>query len=169
MSLNTVKPSSRNKLRVTRPWQSVQADLATFETILPETIDTSAAETNIEQCWQLTYDHFLPSSMAPPKFKIAGKIWDEQVVGALGVLSSFTHGQATLAQGFLEEAVKMRIEEEGKHASATVQVQDVNTAIGIIYERAGFAPTKLTKAKTKAGGRERRKAMKEKKRKDMSS
>ena len=98
--------------------------------------------------------------MAPPKFKVAGKMWDEKVLFALSVLSSFTHGQSQLAKEFLEEAVKLRID-EGEDVSPQVQVVDVSTAVAIVYERAGVVPAKMKNGK--GGGRERRKAIKEKK------
>lgn len=167
-SLSTMKPSSRNTLRITLSWHSIQADLVALEAVQPEAIDTAAAETRIEQCWRLTWDQFLPNSMMPSKFKFTSNVWDQQVLATLSILSSFTHGQASLAHEFLKEAIKMRVE-EGKDVSPVVQAHDVKNTITIIYERAGVIPAKLTKMKQgKIGGRERRKALKERKKKDKS-
>ena len=164
ISLNEQKPNSRNKLRITRPYQSVQADLQTIHTkAVDSPASTAPAESNIEQRWYTTYDHFLPDTMRPPRFKINGIVWDSHVVAALDVLSSLTHGQARLAQEVLIEAVKLRLEEE-EDASLVVQCQDVVNAVGIVYERAGVLPARLTKARTaKMREKEKKKALREKK------
>ncbi|KAF1845512.1 uncharacterized protein K460DRAFT_416765 [Cucurbitaria berberidis CBS 394.84] len=151
------KPTTRNKLRITRPYQSVQADLTVLHNVAP-----AEAEVNIDQRWRTTVEHFLPDALKPNKMKISGKFWDEQALAALALLSSFTHGQSELAREFLEEAVAMRAEEsDGDEKSPVVRSQDVLDAITIIYERAGVIPAKLTKHKSaKTREKERRKALK---------
>jgi hypothetical protein len=159
MSLNELKPTSRNKLRIARQWQAVIDDLAAVE---EEVFDSGESEALIEQRWRLSIDHFLPDSMRPAKLKTSGKFWDEQIVSGLAVLSSLAPGQARLAVEFLEEAVHLRIT-DGVETSPLVRLVDVNNAVTIIYERAGVIPAKLTKPKSaKAREKERRKALKEK-------
>jgi hypothetical protein len=159
MSLNELKPTSRNKLRIARQWQAVIDNLAAVE---KQEIDSGECEVLIEQRWRLSIDHFLPDSMKPAKLKVIGKFWDEQVVAGLAVLSSLTPGQARLAAEFLEDAVQLRIT-DGVEISPVLRSTDVNNAVAIIYERAGVIPAKLTKPKSaKAREKERRKALKEK-------
>lgn len=156
---------SRNKLRITRSYKSVQSDISAIETASPEymALQTNISEANIEQRWRTTYDHFLPDAMRPLKFKISGAIWNPRTLAALDIFSSFTHGQSRLAREFLEEAVKMRIEDE-EDAIPIVQFEDVVNAITIVYERAGVVPAKLTKPRSaKFRLKERKKALKEKK------
>ncbi|KAL6702910.1 hypothetical protein ACN47E_000811 [Coniothyrium glycines] len=165
VNLNRLKPTGRNKLRITQSWSSVHSAMLSLEATAPGAVDIANTETKIEQCWQVTYDRFLPTSMAPQKFKVNGKIWDEKILAALCVMSSFTHGQAGLAREFLESAVKSRAQ-KGEDTSPAIQAQDVCNAIFTIYESVGA----LTKTKNgKSGGRERRKAQKERKKKDKSS
>ncbi|KAF2849909.1 hypothetical protein T440DRAFT_451629 [Plenodomus tracheiphilus IPT5] len=168
-SLNTMKPTTRNKLRITRSYQSVAADLAEIEKVIKAS-DTGPvalpdAEFNIENRWNLTYDHFIPPAHCPPRFKTNGAIWSPPVLAALDVLSSFTHGQARLAAEFLEEAMKMRVDEGGE-TDMVVKYEDVRDAVALVYERAGIIPAKLTKkGGKKGGGKERRKAARGKGRK----
>ncbi|KAI8935251.1 hypothetical protein NX059_007840 [Plenodomus lindquistii] len=161
-SLNTMKPTTRNKLRITRSYPSVAADLSMIETAIasgtPESALPPDAEANIENRWNLTFDHFIPSSNAPPRFKTNAVIWSAPVLAALDVLSSFTHGQARLAAEFLEEAIKMRID-EGEDTDMVVKYEDVRDAVALVYERADIIPARLTKkGGKKGGGKERRKA-----------
>jgi hypothetical protein len=163
MSLNELKPTSRNKLRIVRKWQAVMDDLAAIE---EQVFDSAECEALIEQRWRLSIDHFLPNSMKPAKLKTSGKFWDEKVVSGLAVLSSITPGQARLAAEFLEEAVRLRIT-DGVKTSPLVHLVDMNNSVTIIYERAGVIPAKLTKPKSaKAREKERRKVLKEKTRGD---
>ncbi|KAH7383177.1 hypothetical protein BKA66DRAFT_559538 [Pyrenochaeta sp. MPI-SDFR-AT-0127] len=178
-SLAVQKPTMRNTLRITRPWQSVHNDLNVLQTHTSGDLDTQSSpsdcEALIEQRWRTTIEHFLPASLSPAKIKVAGKFWNPHVLAVIAVLGSFTQGQSHLVRGFLQEAVNMRLKEsEGNDTSSTVQKQDVIDAITIIYERAGIIPAKLTKRKSaKAKGKERRKALKVQKKKggngDMSS
>jgi hypothetical protein len=145
-SLNEKKPTTRNILRVTRSWESVKNDLKVLEKTksgqAATAFDLPGCEVHIEQRWGMTYDHFLPENMKPVKVKLEGQVRDENVLAALDVLSSFTHGQARLAREFLEECVKMRVE-EGDDRSAMVQYQDIVNAVTMIYERAGIIPAKV--------------------------
>lgn len=161
-SLNTMKPTTRNTLRITRPYKSVATDLAAIEKAeeaeLTLLVCMTEAETNIENRWRMTYDHFIPTANCPQRFKKDGTLWSPPVLAALDVLSSFTHGQARLAAEYLEEAIKMRID-EGKDTDMVVKFEDVANAIGIVYEHAGAIPAKLTKkGGKKGGGKQRRKA-----------
>jgi hypothetical protein len=145
-SLNEVKPTTRNTMRITRPWEDVQTDLKMLEKVtweqLATAFDPADCKLHIEQRWRMTYEHFLPENMKPAKLKIGGKICDEKALAALDMLSSFTHGQVRLVQEFLEECVKMRAE-EGEDKSAMVQYQDIINAATMIYERAGIIPAKV--------------------------
>ncbi|KAF1946067.1 hypothetical protein EJ02DRAFT_367836 [Clathrospora elynae] len=163
-SINEKKPTTRNKMRITRTYQSVQADLKALDAT-PQSTPLTDYETSIEQRWGITLEHFLPGHMKPPKFKTGGKIWDEPALATLAIFGSFTHGQARLAQEVLEEAVAMRVDEDqGDDRDPVVRKQDVLNAITIVYERAGVLPAKLTKVKSeKAREKEKRKAAKEKK------
>ncbi|KAJ4371605.1 hypothetical protein N0V83_004825 [Neocucurbitaria cava] len=161
LSLVEQKPTTRNKLRITRPYQSVQPDLFTMHL---NSISPTEAEALIDQRWRTTVEHFLPDALKPAKPKTSGKFWDEQVVATLSVLSSFTHGQSRLAREFLEEAVSMRMERSvDDDKDSIVRGQDVIDAVALVYERAGVIPAKLTKHKSaKVKQKERRKAEKEK-------
>ncbi|KAE8837394.1 hypothetical protein PTNB85_04729 [Pyrenophora teres f. teres] len=160
-SLNEMKPTTRNKLRITRPYMSVQADVdalsSSSSSMLP--IDHEIA---IEESWGITIEHFLPSSMKPPSSKFSSKTCDTSTLAALSLFSSFTHGQARLARDVLEDAVALRTEEDqGDDKDPVVREQDVLNAITIVYERAGVLPAKLTKVKTeKARRKDGRKAAK---------
>jgi hypothetical protein len=159
MSLNELKPTSRNKLRFARKWQAVTNDLIA---VGDEAADSAECEALIEQRWRLSLDHFLPDSMKPVKLKTSGKFWDEQIVAALAVLSSLTPGQARLAAENLEEAVQIRIT-DGLEISPVLRLTDVRNAVTLIYEHAGVIPAKLTKPKSaKVREKERKKALREK-------
>ncbi|CAO2655999.1 Nn.00g048020.m01.CDS01 [Neocucurbitaria sp. VM-36] len=161
ISVMEQQPTTRNKLRITRPYQSVQSGMISLQSM-----SSTEAEANIDQRWRTTIEHFLPDALKPNKVKTSGKFWDGQVIAALSVLSSFTHGQSRLARDFLEEAVTMRVDnsEGDDEKSSIVQTQDVLDAIALIYERAGVVPAKLTKHKSaKMKEKERRKALKERK------
>jgi hypothetical protein len=159
MSLNDMKPTTRNKLRMTRQWQQVSEDLDKIKT---EMSKATECESLIEQRWGMNIDHFLPDAMKPAKFKTAGKYWDDQVAAGLAVLSSFTPGQARLVAEFLGDAIQMRVT-DGIDTSPVVKFEDVVNAVTIIYERAGVIPLKLTKPKSaKQREKERKKAFKEK-------
>ncbi|CBY01745.1 hypothetical protein IAQ61_010022 [Plenodomus lingam] len=161
-SLNAMKPTTRNKLRITRSYQSVAADLAVIEEAIhsgnPDAAALSDAEANIENRWNVTYDHFIPPAHCPPRLKTNGTVWCPPVLAGLDVLSSFTQGQARLAAEFLEEAVKRRVD-EGEDTDVVVKYEDVRDAVALVYERADVIPMKLRKkAGKKGGGKERRKA-----------
>lgn len=144
MSLQELKPTTRNKLRFTRQYQDVFDDLAA---IGDQNQDAKESEALIEQRWRLTIDHLLPDSMKPTKIKTAGKFWDDQVVAGLVVLSSTMPGQAQLAIDNLEDAIQIRIT-DGVETSPLVQLGDIINAVTIIYEHAGVIPIKLTKPKS---------------------
>lgn len=168
MSLNEKKPRTRNKLRITRSWETVEDEL---EVIGKKDVgfDGKEADALIEERWRANIDHFLPDGMKPPKLKVNGKFWDPQVIAGLSVLSSFTPGQARLAAEFLEEAVQMRIG-DGVDMSPAVQAQDIVNAVTIVYERAGVIKEKLTKPKSaKARENQRKKALREKAKKDKAA
>jgi hypothetical protein len=159
IALNEKEPRTRNKLRMTRAWEPINEGL---ELIFEEDLDVKEAESLIEERWRLNVDHFLPSTMQPPKLKTNGKFWNPQVIAGLSVLSSFTPGQARLAAEFLDEAVQLRIG-DGVEISPVVQFQDIANAITIIFERAGVIKENLTKPKSaKAREKERKKALREK-------
>ncbi|KAF1912689.1 hypothetical protein BDU57DRAFT_458564 [Ampelomyces quisqualis] len=159
MSLNELKPTTRNKLRIARQWEGVADELAEMQ---EKDIEVGECEGLIEQRWRMTIDHFLPEGMKPAKLKTGGKFWDKKVVAGLAVLSSLTPGQARLAMEFLEEAVQLRVT-DGVETDSVIQSVDVVNAVTIIYERAGVIPMKLTKPKSaKAREKERKKALREK-------
>ena len=147
-SLNELKPETRNKLRYTRHWDDVSANLA------PERLPRSKdAEALIEQRWATTLDHFLPSSMKPFKLKpspAANEFWDPRAVGAIAVLAGMMLGQARLAVGYLGEAVRMRVG-EGEDRSGVVQYGDVVGAVEMISEKAGVVPARMAKGKGRKG------------------
>lgn len=144
MSLQELKPTTRNKLRFTRQWQAVSNDLTAFG---EQNHDVKESEGLIEQRWRTTIDHILPDGMKPNKIKTAGKFWDEKVIAGLAILSSMMPGQAQLAIEVLEEAIQIRVT-DGVDTSSLVQLGDIVNAATIIYERAGVIPTKLTKPKS---------------------
>jgi len=164
MELNEAEPRTRNKLRITRAWEAVEEDV---KMVGEKGVDAKECEGLVEERWRTSIDHTLPENMKPAKLKLAAnKYWDERVVGGLAVLSSFTQGQARLAVEFLEEAVQLRIG-DGIDTSPVVQFQDVVNAVHIIFERAGVIKEKLTKPKSaKAREKERKKALKEKTKKE---
>jgi hypothetical protein len=158
-------------MRITRIYDDVQNDLAAIDA---PALSTSSAtdpeidpETLIEERWGDKIDEFLPSSIKPDKFHSVSKSFDPQVLAAIEVLSSFTHGQSRLAREVLVEAIAVRTEADqvdpaDKHP--VVRKQDVAVAIEIVYERAGVRETNITKIKSEtARGRERTKAAKDKK------
>tara|TARA_R110002003_G_scaffold878_13_gene21767 strand:- start:10878 stop:11765 length:888 start_codon:yes stop_codon:yes gene_type:complete len=164
-SLNERKPTTRNKLRITRQWQPVLDDLTAVQGATAEQMagqfPGAQSEALMEQRWRTTVDHFLPEAMKPARLKAAGRFWDERVVAALAVLSSFTQGQARLGGEVLLEAVRLRMVGD-VDATPVVRLQDVVDAVTIVYERAGVVPARLTKARSAKGkGKERRKALKE--------
>jgi hypothetical protein len=158
--MNEQEPRTRNKLRITRTWEAVEADLKNVE---EQDIDAKECETLIDQRWRTSIDHFLPDTMKPSKLKLTpSTYWDSHVVATLTVFSSFTPGQARLAADFLNEAVQLRIGDQ-VDTSAVVQVQDVVNAVMIVFERAGVIKEKLTKPKSKkAREKERMKKVREK-------
>jgi hypothetical protein len=149
-SLNEQKPTTREILRITRPWKAVRDDLKALEKAAPQQVATAGGlkdfESHIEQRWGMTYDSFLSNPMKPAKWKVGGMIWDEKVVAALNILSSLTHGQPILAKDFLEESIKMRLDDE-MDRSPVVQYQDVANAVTIIYEHANIIPSKVSDTK----------------------
>jgi hypothetical protein len=162
IGLNEKEPWTRNKLRMTRGWEAVDEDLRAIKEADEEEVDAKEAESMIEQRWRTNIEHFLPGGMKPAKLKKDGKFWNEKVVAALKVFSSFTLGQARLAAEFLQEAVQLRIGDE-VDTSPIVQFQDIVNAITIIYERAGIIKENLTKPKSaKAREKGRKKALREK-------
>jgi len=156
-----MKPTTRNKLRITRPYMSVRADIDAL-TSAPTLAQATNYEHDIEERWAITIEHLLPSSMKPSSSKFSSKSCDAPTLAALSLFSSFTHGQARLARNVLEDAVALRTEEDqGDDKSPVVREQDVFNAITIVYERAGVLPAKLTKVKTeKARRKDGRKAAK---------
>jgi hypothetical protein len=162
-SLNEQKPTTRNKLRITRSYKSVQADLQALDS--PPQTDSTNHEASIEKRWGTTVEHFLPASLKHSKSRVSKQPCDSQTLAAIDILSSFTQGQARLAREVLEEAVTLQTgEDQGDDKDPVVRKQDVLVAVQIEYERAGVIPAKFTKGKSeKAKDRERRKAAKGKK------
>jgi hypothetical protein len=155
MSLNEVKPSMRNKMRIARQWQPVLEDLNAAGT--QQDLSQIECESLIEQRWRSTIDHFLPA-----KIKTANKLHDPKVVAGLAMFSSITPGQSRLASEILEEAIQQRVS-DGHDTLPAVQFQDIVSAITMIYERAGVVAAKSMRAKSaKAKEKERKKALREK-------
>ena len=90
----------------------------------------------------MTWDLFLPEHMKPAQFRINGMLWDAKVFAALDILSSFTHGQATRVNDFLEDAVEKRV--QGSEESQVIVMRDVFEAITTIFERAGFVAQRVS-------------------------
>jgi hypothetical protein len=152
MSLNEVKPSTRNKLRIVRQWQPVLDDLTAVES--EKKYDPEECEALIEQRWRSTIEHFLPT-----KIKTASKLRDPKVVAGIAVLSSITPGQSRLAAEILQEAIQSRVS-DGHETSLAVQFQDIVSAVTIIFESAGVVAAKSMKAKSaRAREKERKKAL----------
>ncbi|RMZ74627.1 hypothetical protein GMOD_00003688 [Pyrenophora seminiperda CCB06] len=153
-NLNELKPTTRNKLRITRPYKSVQADMDALSSSEPLSEDTDY-EITIEERWAVTIEHFLPSSMKLSSPKSSSKTWDPAMLAALYLFSSCTHGQERLAREVLDEVIALRTEQDqGDDKDPMVREQDVLNAIIMVYERAGVLPTKTMKLKT---GKARRK------------
>ncbi|KAL1801470.1 hypothetical protein ACET3X_001812 [Alternaria dauci] len=164
-SLNDQKPETRNKLRITRPYTSVEADLVSIKASRPD-IGLAEDYAHIERHWGITAKQFLSASMktgSGPKFN--QKLTTTSLITAISILSSFTHGQSRLALEVLDEAIALRTQDEQQgDKDPALQTQDVLNAIAIVYERADLIPANLTKAKSgKAKERGKRKAAKERK------
>lgn len=177
--LTTQDPTTRNILRITRPWSSVEIDIAALTSAStaptadsPTDSDSTSASTSsttsastaadteatIEARWPTPLDTFLPPSLKPPRLRPSGTFFSLPVLHSLSLLSSLTHGQARLARGVLEEAVAMRLEETrldelGLEAErdAVVRVQDVLNAVTMVYEREGSVAARLTGKKSEKG------------------
>ncbi|EUC41786.1 hypothetical protein COCMIDRAFT_8540 [Bipolaris oryzae ATCC 44560] len=156
LSLVETKPSTRNKLRITRECGAVREDLAA---ITQQELDTTPAsttdsETLIEERWDINLDAFLKQNTKhvaalATKSHLTSSSLSPSTVSALAVFSSMTLGQPRLASEVLSEAFVMRLDkEEGEAKDPVLREDDVKNAVEIVYERAGVVPAKLTKAKT---------------------
>ncbi|KAH8725152.1 hypothetical protein GQ44DRAFT_239964 [Phaeosphaeriaceae sp. PMI808] len=167
ISLIVSKPETRNKLRITRQWEAIADDLKALELATSENVaslfDLVECEALIGQRWFSELHSALPKSIRPKKFKVDGKIWDENVLAALALLSSLTLGQRGLAGESMERAVKFRVA-DGDDTSSVVQYQDVMNAVMIIYELVGAIPARLTSEKARQ--KDKKKALREKKKGD---
>ncbi|CAN9090202.1 unnamed protein product [Alternaria alternata] len=164
-SLNEQKPETRNKMRITRPYKSLEAELHFFEYKGSSTVEFTEDDARVERYWGITVKQFIPFSMkAGPSTNLSQKLTSPTAF-AIMILSSFTHGQSRLALEVLEEAIALRTQDEqGDNKDPVLQTQDVLNAIAIVYERADLIPAKLTKVKSgKSKEREKRKAAREKK------
>ncbi|CAN9083597.1 unnamed protein product [Alternaria alternata] len=164
-SLNEQKPETRNKMRITRPYKSLEAELHFFEYKESSTVEFTEDDARVERYWGITVKQFIPFSMkAGPSTNLSQKLTSPTAF-AIMILSSFTHGQSRLALEVLEEAIALRTQDEqGDNKDPALQTQDVLNAIAIVYERADLIPANLTKVKSgKSKEREKRKAAREKK------
>ncbi|KAL5118542.1 hypothetical protein ACEQ8H_003557 [Pleosporales sp. CAS-2024a] len=162
------RSETRNRLRITRAWEGIEEDLKALQEGKTGSADDD--EELVEQRWGISVEQFLPDSMKPAKVKRGGKMWDERVLAGLAALSSFTHGQARLAKGFLTDAVRLRVEDGNEDQDGVVTLEDVVTAVTIVFEKAGVIKEKVTKQKSaKAREKEKKKARKEKGRKGKMS
>ncbi|KAH7068634.1 hypothetical protein FB567DRAFT_634340 [Paraphoma chrysanthemicola] len=179
-SLNARVPERRNRMRITRGWEDVRDEIARVQKMEGADgtgkgkVDVKECEDLIQQRWNITLDQFIPDTYKPPKIPSTAtttRTWDTDFVAAVAVLSSFSHGQASLIREHLVEAIQLRIAEEiDTRAEGHVQTGDVLSAIGIVFERVGVVEAKGVKVRTKpvrAKGKERRKAGKAR-RKEMS-
>jgi len=75
-----------------------------------------------------------------------------KVLGLLVVLSSFTHGSASLVRRYLVEAVNARVSgaEDDETKDPLLRAQDVVHVISTLYDKAGSLAAKITLAKEKA-------------------
>ncbi|KAI5371543.1 hypothetical protein J4E82_009780 [Alternaria postmessia] len=163
--LNEQKPETRNKMRITRPYKSLEAELHFFEYKESSTVEFTEDDARVERYWGITVKQFIPFSMkAGPSTNLSQKLTSPTAF-AIMILSSFTHGQSRLALEVLEEAIALRTQDEqGDNKDPALQTQDVLNAIAIVYERADLIPANLTKVKSgKSKEREKRKAAREKK------
>ncbi|XP_014557642.1 hypothetical protein COCVIDRAFT_96668 [Bipolaris victoriae FI3] len=155
LSLVEFKPSTRNKLRITRECGAVREDLAAINQqdldITPAS--TTDSDTLIQERWDTTLDAFLKqiaknATTLGMKSNVTSSSLTPSTVSALTVFSSMTLGQARLASEVLSEAFAMRMEkEEGETKDPVLRDDDVKNAVEIVYERAGVVPAKLTKVK----------------------
>jgi hypothetical protein len=161
-NLNEQKPKTRNTLRITRPYDDVDTNFKAID----GSSSTSPAEheTAIEERWGVKLEKFLPDNMKPAKHKIAANALDPQVLAAIDLLSSFTHGQPLLAQEVLVEAVALRTDADQQDEAdkdPVVRKQDIAIAIEVAYERAGLREINVTKVKSeKTQAKEKMKAAK---------
>ncbi|KAI4950107.1 hypothetical protein J4E91_004763 [Alternaria rosae] len=158
-SLNEQKPTTRNKLRITREYKPVEAHIDEY--LGPEPLSTSKAaefEDQIQKCWGVAVSDFLPTSMKIYNAnKYSSKACDIETLAALSITASFTQGQSRLALEVLEEAVALRTEEDqGDDKDPALRKDDVLNAITIVYERAEVIPAKLIKGKGVKGKARRR-------------
>ncbi|KAG9188982.1 hypothetical protein G6011_05850 [Alternaria panax] len=163
-SLHEQKPSTRNKLRITRAYKAVEADFRLIDARRPASIPVAEDYATIEQHWGMLLKDLIPASMKRgPGLTPSNKLPAASTVTAISVLSTFTHGQSRLALEVMEEAVALRTQdEEGDDGDPVLQQHDVLSAIEIVYERAGVLPARRTKGKSgKVREREKRRAARE--------
>ncbi|KAJ6198810.1 hypothetical protein J3E72DRAFT_187912 [Bipolaris maydis] len=155
LSLVETKPSTRNKLRITRECGAVREDLAAIN---QQELDTAAAPTTdhealIQERWDITLDAFLKqitkyATTPATKSHMTSSSLSLSTISALSVISSMTLGQARLAREVLCEAIALRLEKSQDEAKEPVPCEeDVKNAVEMVYERAGVVPAKLTKVK----------------------
>ncbi|USP81580.1 uncharacterized protein yc1106_08854 [Curvularia clavata] len=183
--LSTLKPTTRNKLRITREYAAVRADLLSIQQSdlstenKTTTLSTAQHEDLIQDRWGIPLEHFLRQVNIPPAMKypsygtkapctgssssaaVTASSLTPATIAALAALASFSHGQAKLVGEVLSEAVAMRLERKDQEKEMGLREDDVGNAIEIVYERAGIVPVKLTagkKTRKRAKGRAARKA-----------
>ncbi|KAI4925576.1 hypothetical protein J4E85_007455 [Alternaria conjuncta] len=151
-SLNKQKPKSRNKMRITREYKPVEADIEALNSTTSTSARVAEDEGHIEKCWGITVEHFLPTSMKPVAAKSSSKSCDPSTLAVLSILAGFTQGQSRLALEILEEAVALRTgEDQGEDKDPALQKGDVLNAITLIYERAEVIEARLIKGKGAKG------------------
>ncbi|KAI4656732.1 uncharacterized protein J4E78_006623 [Alternaria triticimaculans] len=151
-SLNKQKPTTRNRMRITREYKLVEADIDALDSTTSTTSSVAEDEDHIEKCWGVAVEQFLPTSMKPAAAKSSSKSCDPSTLAVLSILAGFTQGQSRLVLEVLEEAVALRTEEDqGNDKDPILRKDDVLSAINIIYERAEALPAKLIKGKGAKG------------------
>ncbi|KAI4925588.1 hypothetical protein J4E85_007467 [Alternaria conjuncta] len=138
-----------NTIRITRPYADVQKDLKEVAGATPDDMESKRnLGLGIFLNWAWKWEMLLPASMKPAK----DDDMSSKVLGLLVVLSSFTHGSASLVRGYLVETVKARVSgaEDDETKDPLLRAQDVVHVISTLYEKAGSLAAKIALAKEKA-------------------
>ncbi|KAI4924362.1 uncharacterized protein J4E92_007443 [Alternaria infectoria] len=138
-----------NTIRITRPYADVQKDLKEVAGAAPDGMESKRnLGIAIFLNWAWKWEMLLPVSMKPAK----DSDMSSKVLGLLVVLSSFTHGSASLVRGYLVETVNARVSgaEDDETKDPLLRAQDVVHVISTLYEKAGSLAAKIALAKEKA-------------------
>lgn len=183
--LSTLKPTTRNKLRITREYAAVRGDLLSIQQSdlsidnRSTKLSVSQHEDLIQDRWGIPLEHFLrlvnipsavkcpsygtktPSTSSSSSVAVTTTSLTPATIAGLALMASLSHGQAKLAAEVLSEAVVMRLGgKDQEEKELRLREDDVGNAVEIVYERADVVPVKLTagkKTRKRAKGRAERK------------